>query len=265
MANSHRWLRHTGAVLLAGGTLFTGELIGSASVQAAPLLAQSPLPGRSRPLISPEERRRLDLEFQLREARRRSAEQTVRWDLARFLNIRPWDVRIVQMTYETWPDSCLGLAEPGEGCTVAIVNGWEIVAEAGNRTWLYRANLVGQVRQEGEYEEINQLRQQAIDRVLQRVVLQFDVPIEQLHISEVEMRDWDGCLGVSEPDEPCALIGITGWRIVATDGRQHWVYHTDLDGTGAVFNPRASQSQSKPNLPERSTRAWSRFQQRLFR
>lgn len=45
----------------------------------------------------------------------------------------------------TWPDGCLGLPNPDELCTQALVEGWEIVLTDNGKTWTYRTDSTGRV------------------------------------------------------------------------------------------------------------------------
>ncbi|NEQ21911.1 MAG: hypothetical protein F6K28_22460, partial [Microcoleus sp. SIO2G3] len=225
-----------GAMLLVAGTLFTGELAGSASLLAAPMqLAQAqpevPIAPTPRP-----------------DRNARSARQAVRRDLAQHLNIRRRDVQIVSIDRQTWPDGCLGLPQPGQGCTLALVEGWRVTARANNRTWNYRTDATGaMVRRESDTTPPaeNQLPQAVRDRVLQTLSEQFNVPVGQLVVASAERRTWDGCLGISEPDVMCTMIAISGWRVRVVDGNtlpedRVWVYHTNQDGTQIRLNPAES-------------------------
>ncbi|MBD2000413.1 hypothetical protein H6G00_28070 [Leptolyngbya sp. FACHB-541] len=90
--------------------------------------------------------------------------------------------------------------------------------------------------------EFSRFLQTALDRVLHATARQSNIPVGQLRATQIEEREWDGCMGISEPEEVgCAAIGITGWRIVVTDGGQQWVYHTDFDARIMAFNARESQ------------------------
>jgi hypothetical protein len=49
------------------------------------------------------------------------------------------------MAFESveWPDGCLGLADPDEMCTQAIVPGWRVVLEARNQQYEVRTDMQG--------------------------------------------------------------------------------------------------------------------------
>lgn len=69
--------------------------------------------------------------------------KAIREDLARKTGIAPGQLRIAQSSRQTWPDGCLGLAEPDQICTQALVEGWRVVVSYRNRSWVYRTNASG--------------------------------------------------------------------------------------------------------------------------
>lgn len=107
----------------------------------------------------------------------------------------------------------------------------------------YRSNAdASQVKLEYSTTEVSRLLQIALDRVVHATARQSNIPVGQLRVAQIEERDWDGCLGIDASEEiGCAAIGITGWRIVITDGRQRWVYHTDASAGIMVLNTRENQ------------------------
>ncbi|MDP8964403.1 MAG: hypothetical protein M3O33_10560 [Cyanobacteriota bacterium] len=66
-------------------------------------------------------------------------------DAARRANLSVSQLRIVQAEERDWPDGCLGLAAPGQGCTRSIVPGWRVTVEGGRQTFVYRTNESGSV------------------------------------------------------------------------------------------------------------------------
>jgi len=47
----------------------------------------------------------------------------------------------------------------------------------------------------------------------------------------VERTSWpDSCLGLARPDEVCAQVITTGYRVTVSRGGKQLEYHTDLDG-----------------------------------
>lgn len=47
---------------------------------------------------------------------------------------------IVEFEPQTWPDGCLGLGGPAEGCLAALTEGWRVAIADGPRTWVFRTN-----------------------------------------------------------------------------------------------------------------------------
>ena len=68
----------------------------------------------------------------------------LRKDLASRLSVPPGHIRVVESSYEIWPDGCLGLAQAGELCTQALVEGWRVkLTDRSGGAWVYRTNLNG--------------------------------------------------------------------------------------------------------------------------
>jgi hypothetical protein len=52
-------------------------------------------------------------------------------------------LKVVEASPQTWPDGCLGLAQPGELCTQVLVQGWRFVVSDNGKTWVYRTDEYG--------------------------------------------------------------------------------------------------------------------------
>ncbi|MFN2144810.1 MAG: hypothetical protein ACK2T7_05630 [Anaerolineales bacterium] len=63
--------------------------------------------------------------------------------LAERLGITVSQVEIVSYEHTNWPDGCLGLAEPGLMCTMAIVPGWRVELSADGQSFIARTNETG--------------------------------------------------------------------------------------------------------------------------
>lgn len=230
---SPRLLQPISTVLLIVGTLLLQNLNGSASslIEFTSPVAQHPAP-QPIPLPSPQP-----------SAASQLVSQRVQQELSQQININRSAVRIVRVEPATWADDCLGIPVLGESCTQELTPGWRITALANDQTWEYRANAdASQVKFEYSTTEFSRLLQPALDRVLHETARRSDIPVGQLRATQIEEQEWDGCMGINEPEEiGCALIGITGWRIVVTDGGQSWVYHVDATARIMVFNARESQ------------------------
>jgi hypothetical protein len=75
------------------------------------------------------------------------AVQTAVETLAEVLPADPSEFRVVSFERVEWPDGCLGLAEPDEGCIQVITPGWRVVLEAQGQQFEVRTDMEGrQVR-----------------------------------------------------------------------------------------------------------------------
>ncbi len=66
-------------------------------------------------------------------------------DLSVRANIPIAAIQLRASERQTWPNGCLGLAQPDEICTQAMVPGWRLVLTHQDKTWVYRTNQSGRV------------------------------------------------------------------------------------------------------------------------
>jgi len=64
-------------------------------------------------------------------------------DLAKLQKIPPAKLKVVKYSQESWSDGCLGLPQPEEICSQAIVEGWRVVVSDGSQQWIYRTDNRG--------------------------------------------------------------------------------------------------------------------------
>lgn len=80
----------------------------------------------------------------------------VRRDASSRTGIALGKLKITESKQETWPNGCLGLAEPDQICTQALVEGWRVVVSDGQKTWVYRTDGAGKVvRLENQNVSVN--------------------------------------------------------------------------------------------------------------
>ncbi len=72
-----------------------------------------------------------------------SVAKAVLQDASRQSNLATSQLRIVAAEKRDWPNGCLGLAEPGIGCTRMIVPGWQVTVKGGQQSFVYRTNESG--------------------------------------------------------------------------------------------------------------------------
>lgn len=55
-------------------------------------------------------------------------------------------LQIVEVEEQTWPDTCLGLAQPDELCGQMLVEGWKVVVtDSTGKTWVCHTDATGKV------------------------------------------------------------------------------------------------------------------------
>ncbi|MDJ0731706.1 MAG: hypothetical protein QNJ33_17115 [Crocosphaera sp.] len=64
-------------------------------------------------------------------------------DITKNNTISSDNLQLAQTEAKTWSDGCLGLAQPDEFCTQALVEGWRITITDGQTTWVYRTDQTG--------------------------------------------------------------------------------------------------------------------------
>lgn len=52
-------------------------------------------------------------------------------------------IKIFWAEQKTWPNGCLGIDQPGVGCTQAQIPGWQVTVANGQKRWVYRTGLSG--------------------------------------------------------------------------------------------------------------------------
>jgi len=68
--------------------------------------------------------------------------------LADSLDTDPGQLAVLDYTPADWPDSCLGLAGPGEACLQVITPGWRVVLQVGGVDYTLRTDEFGTVIRE---------------------------------------------------------------------------------------------------------------------
>jgi hypothetical protein len=89
--------------------------------------------------------------------------------------------------------------------------------------------LLAQLKQGQAAKAKNRLPQVVVRRVKQDLVERFDLRSRDLKVVSFSRETWgDSCLGLAQPNERCAMATVEGWRVEMTNGKENWVYHTDL-------------------------------------
>ena len=156
---------------------------------------------------------------------------TARQALARELDTKLEDIRVVSVVQVDWPDGCLGIAKPGMMCTQAIVPGYQIILEANGNEYEYRSDLSGRQVVLAPDRVRDAAIPAAVFEVRSAAAAELGMGLDSVRIVSVEKVDWpDPCLGVPDPLELCAQVITPGYRIVLNANGQQVIYHTDETG-----------------------------------
>ncbi|WP_336622353.1 hypothetical protein [Chlorogloeopsis sp. ULAP01] len=73
----------------------------------------------------------------------------------------------------------------------------------------------------------------------------------KLEIIEYSQQTWrNGCLELPKPDELCTQALVPGWRVIASNGSQRWIYHTNSSGSFLrLANSHTPTNNESKNLP----------------
>ncbi len=95
----------------------------------------------------------------------------------------------------------------------------------------------------------NRLPRPVANAVLRDLARRQAISTRQLQIIDYSQKTWrNGCLELPQPDELCAQALIPGWRIVVSNSKENWVYHTNNNGRSLRL---ASVNSPSENLPDK--------------
>ncbi|WP_008312477.1 cistern family PEP-CTERM protein [Leptolyngbya sp. PCC 6406] len=182
--------------------------------------------------------------------------QTILQQVSQQSNISISELRILEVSRQTWSDGCLGLGQPGTACTQALVEGYWVTVASRQDVFVYRTNSVGslvvidQVRTQEYRSKRPRRRKVKLSRrvhqsVLQKIAETYQVDVSSLRVSKVKRKHWrNDCLGL--PAGPgrgraCGRGKVKGYMIVVTSGQDSWVCRSDRRGTYVVVDEQATQ------------------------
>lgn len=94
----------------------------------------------------------------------------------------------------------------------------------------------------------NRLPRPVAKAVLRDLARRQGIFTSQLQIIDYSQQTWrNGCLELPQSDEICTQALVPGWRIVVSNGKQNWVYHTNNNGRSLRL---ASANTPSNNLPD---------------
>ncbi|MDT8306486.1 MAG: hypothetical protein RRC07_11160 [Anaerolineae bacterium] len=149
------------------------------------------------------------------------------------LGVDPDTIEVVSASEMEWPDGCLGLAEPDEMCTMAIVPGWQVILRVPGETGLYeaRTDATGNTVRFQQMTDAGGELPAAAVRAREELAAELGTGIEAVEVVRFTQEQWtDSCLGLGGPAESCLQVITPGWLVIlAADGKQYEA-HTDRTG-----------------------------------
>ncbi len=77
----------------------------------------------------------------------------------------------------------------------------------------------------------NRLPPPVANAVLRDLARRERISTKELKITDYSQQTWrNGCLELPQPDELCTQALVPGWRVVVSNGKRNWVYHTNNNG-----------------------------------
>jgi hypothetical protein len=164
--------------------------------------------------------------------------EAARQVLAQELGVKPDQILVVEVGEAEWPDSCLGLAGPGEMCLTVITPGYRMILEAEGEQYEVRTDLDGDtVRVEGAGQA-----EAAVEAARQALAQELDLDASDIEVTLVMDQVFpNACLGLAEEDEMCAEVIVEGWIIELMAQGQTYVFHSDSDGSSLRLSPSAHE------------------------
>ncbi|MEH1781055.1 MAG: hypothetical protein V7K67_03275 [Nostoc sp.] len=93
----------------------------------------------------------------------------------------------------------------------------------------------------------NRLPHLVANAVLRDLAGRQGISTRELQIIDYSQQTWrNGCLEMPQPDELCTQALISGWRIVVSNGKQNWIYHTNQTGSLLRLNQKANENTLVP-------------------
>ncbi|HEY9750849.1 MAG TPA: hypothetical protein V6C63_19365 [Allocoleopsis sp.] len=95
--------------------------------------------------------------------------------------------------------------------------------------------------------------------IRQDLARRINVAPGKLRVTSAEPKVWnDGCLELGTASEICLQAQVPGWRVVVSDGRQSWVYHSDQNGQTLRLETNATKVELPKAIADAVTQAAAR-------
>nr|MDZ8205762.1 hypothetical protein [Dendronalium sp. ChiSLP03b] len=94
----------------------------------------------------------------------------------------------------------------------------------------------------------NRLPRPVANAVLRDLARRQGIFTSQLKIINYSQQTWrNGCLELPQPDELCTQALVPGWRVVVSNNRQNWIYHTNSNGRSLRLGSENTSSDNSPS------------------
>ncbi len=168
------------------------------------------------------------------------------------LNAQTGQVKLMRFEPVTWPDSCLGAAQPGEFCTQVITPGYRVTVDIDGTTYELHTNGSDQVRLANTATPVTDIPP-AAEAARLWLVDQLKIDINTIKVISVTPETWpDGCMGVHKANQMCASVIVPGYRVILEVNGQNMELRTNQDGKSVVLADPMLQI-SKPQFPSLAT------------
>ncbi|MBD2357126.1 hypothetical protein H6G41_21295 [Tolypothrix sp. FACHB-123] len=178
----------------------------------------------------------------------------IRQDMAKRLNLKLGDVRIVKIETKTF-DSCLNLPVANEKCQEIAFRGWAVRVIGGKQRWLYHAVSPKNLRNNFRVNGLESLPKDVRQKVISNATLLSEPAVGKIRITSVEPKEWkNNCLDLPKIYERCNSTKTPGWLITLKSDKpsskepRQWVYRSDLNGNRFELDLVASVG----NIPEKT-------------
>ena len=164
-------------------------------------------------------------------------------DLAKQLGIPLGSVSIRTFAVAEWPDSCLGLRNPGENCLDVKTLGYQVELIADGKLYLYHTDKQGKVVRLVTDDKLPE----AVQAARQALAAKLNMDAKDIVVTLFTVQDWpNSCLGAAAPGEMCLQVITRGYQVNMQAGGQVYIYHTDETGKSM----RLEGDQQQPANPE---------------
>lgn len=163
-------------------------------------------------------------------------------DASKRSGVRITNLKISQATPKTFGNPCE--FNFGEICTREYqpVQGWEVVVQVRNQSWIYHVNQSGTevvLDPKTNVSGNTELPRAIANKILSQTARRFRVPRKELEIVNVTKKTFGNPCEFNF-GEVCTreYRPIQGWKVVVQGRNQFWTYHVNQSGSQIVLEPR---------------------------